>query len=123
MNASTHNSARFKLELWISFLGAPIVWLIQFQTNYALVPWSCTHGKAYILHITSAAFLAVAGGLIVLSSRQYRESTRGDWSSAPEGLMTSARFMLLIGILNSTLFTLLILAQAIPSFLISPCIQ
>jgi hypothetical protein len=114
---------RFGLGLWTSFLGAPIVWLIQFQAKYALVPWAFVHGNTAILHITAFVFLLIALGLVGLAWRFHDRCLTANANAFPEGLLSSGRFMSLIGIFNSSLFALLIAAQAIPAFLISPCVQ
>jgi uncharacterized membrane protein YidH (DUF202 family) len=112
------------LELWIGFLGAPVVWLIQFQTNYTLVPWTCAHGHHYLLHLSSALFLALGIVLVFLTLKHWRQNQRlvtdSQSDSSPAGI---AAFMSMVGLMNSGLFSLLILAQAIPPFFLSPCLE
>jgi hypothetical protein len=118
------NSVQSGLELWIGFLGAPVIWLIQFQTNYTLVPWTCVHGHRYLLHLSSALFLALGIALVLSTWKDWRK-TQGlevdrPSDSSPAGI---AAFMSMVGLMNSALFSLLILAQAIPSFFLSSCLE
>jgi hypothetical protein len=114
-------SERLKLRAWIAFLGGPIIWILQLQTSYTLVPWTCLHGMHFLLHLTSAVFLA--GAVALALSARMELKNHDDSAVLPAGLLPSARFMLLVGAWNSALFGLLIFAQGIPSFFISPCID
>jgi hypothetical protein len=123
-NKAVEMSVKSGLELWLGFLGAPVVWLIQFQTNYTLVPWTCVHGHHYLLHLSSAVFLLVGIVLVFVTWKDWRQSQRlvadRQSDSSPAGI---AAFMSMVGLMNSGLFSLLIFAQAIPPFFLSPCLE
>lgn len=50
------------LSLWTAVLGAPVLWLCHLQLSYMLVPWCCSSGKRWVLHVVSAVLLALTLG-------------------------------------------------------------
>jgi hypothetical protein len=110
-----------KLSLGAGLFAGPAAWAMQLQVVYALVPWACKHHRTYLLHVMTATFLlvSVAGGL--LAWREWRR-VGGGWPSGTEGDPdTRSRFMAVLGIFTSALFTLVILAQWVPAFVFDPC--
>jgi len=97
--------------LWAGVLIAPVVWLVQFEIRYVLVPWCCAHGHVGYLRLTSVA--AVVGALLCVGlARHNLRRARG---------AECDRFMAVVGLLLGCLFLLLILAQALPDFFLNPC--
>ena len=115
------SSPRENLLLWVGFLGTAIIWFIQLEANYALVPWVCSTGNKWVLHVSSFVFLVCGAvpGWIAWTCWSAAEQGKGsDRVSTGGGLR---RFMALTGMLMTGLFLFLILAQAIPNFFIDPC--
>lgn len=109
--------------LWTEVLGPPVLWLIQFQIRYALVPWCCANGKRSLLWTTSGGSLALAAVMLVMSWSSWRNTPSPPLTQeAPIG-QRRARFMAALGLMSSSLFLLLIAVQAIPVLFIDPCIQ
>ena len=107
--------------LWAGLLGAPAAWAAQMQLAYMLVPWCCRNDVHWPIHLTHFAFLALAllGGWF--SYREWQRVGRG-WPAGAEGDEPGrTRFLAVGGMTSSALFSLLILAQAIAAFFISPC--
>jgi hypothetical protein len=107
--------------LWMGVLGGPISWLTQFQLRYALVPWVCSSQNLFALHITSLVFLllTIAGGLVCWRDWRRRGAK---WPCELEsGPAQRDLFLSLLGMFSTGLFSLLIIAQAIPAFLLDPC--
>ena len=106
------------LALWIGVLGGPVLWLVQLQTLYMLVPWVCTSGKHWALYLASSVFFILAGAPLVVAWR-CRQTVDPEFRDS----VGSGRriFMANLGVLVSGLFLLVILAQAIPSFFLNPC--
>jgi hypothetical protein len=118
MNAEKKAEANDVLE-WFGILAGPLAWLTQFLTNYALVRRECMGHTKLALHIVSAVFLAI----VVLSgivSAMYFLKTR-QFSAASEQLAARRHFMAALGIFSALLFSVAIIAQAIPSFILDPC--
>jgi hypothetical protein len=98
------------LLLWAGILLAPIAFLLHLQINYSLVPWVCVTGKAFTLHLATAAALAlsVSGAFSA-------------WISWHRLTDVRSHFMAGWGLMMSALFSLVIVAQAIPTFILGPC--
>jgi hypothetical protein len=116
-------SPRENLQLWIGVLGSAIVWAIQLQTSYAMVPWACSSGHRWMLPVVSFAFLVVAAvpGLIALSI--WRKTSSPRRSERESRFQGRRRFMAMLGMMDSAVFFLLILAQGLPVFFIHPCLE
>src|SRR4051812_42943577 len=106
--------------LWFGVLAGPVAWLLQLQASYALVLWFCAKHESLPLHLATSTFLAIAivGGLISLG--QWR-SESVDEANGPEPIFDRPRFMALLGMMTSSLFALIIIAQWIPVFVLNPC--
>src|SRR5215212_7318089 len=111
-------SPRESLALWVGIFGGPVVWLVQLQTLYMLVPWVCTSGNHWVLYVASGLFLVLAALPTIIAWRCKQRFDSGFRDSAGSG---RRKFMARLGLLMSTLFLLVILAQAIPSFFLNPC--
>ncbi len=61
------------LALWTGILVGPIVWLISFQANFALVPWACILQAKLALYLVSLVALVLSGAAGLLAWRQWSE--------------------------------------------------
>lgn len=113
--------ARSTVSLWAGVLGIPVLWLIQLQTIYALVIWVCPTGRYWVLHALSSFFLIVTIVLGVLSWREWRDSGRGSPDTTEWGVAARNRLLGVIGMCNSVLYGLLIIAAGIATFFIDAC--
>ena len=104
--------------LWTGAVTAPVAWAIQFLIIYALVPHLCKVGASKSLHITSLTFIIIGIMAGVLSWWNL-----GQKEHSFEEERESIIFMGRLGIMTSALFTLIMLAQLIPTFFIDPCWQ
>ncbi len=108
------------LALWTGVLAGPIVWLISFEANFALVPWACIwQGKLALYLVSLVAFLlSAAAGF--LAWRQWTELGR---EVDPRGgdALSRSRIMAFGGIILSALACLIILAQAVPELVLGAC--
>jgi len=96
--------------LWSGILVPPIAFLINLQVNYSLVPWVCVTGRAFTLHLATGGTIALAacGGL-------------ASWSAWRRDGEPRSRFMAVWGLMMSAVFFVVIIAQAIPIFMLDPC--
>jgi len=108
------------LALWTGILAGPIVWLISFETLFALNPWACTFQTKLALYLVSivAFVLSLASGLLA-----WREWSTLGREADPKGgdILSRSRAMAFAGILVSTLTCLIILAQSIPELVLGAC--
>lgn len=113
-------SRRGEWTLWAGILAGPIAFATDFVVSYALVQHSCSTGRSRLLHTsTLVALLVTLGGLAAAwrSLRAVPAHARDDGGS----IFDRSRFMALGGIALSIAFTLVIVAIAIPRFVLSPC--
>jgi hypothetical protein len=93
---------KFDHKLWISMLGAPVLWLIYLQTAYVLVQPACASGSRSILHLTSLFALGLTLVLGGTSLAQWLRTSR----AAPfkeEATAGRQHAMAVIGTLQSAL--------------------
>jgi hypothetical protein len=106
--------------LWAGVLVPPTAFLFNLEAAYALVPVACNAGTVLLVHLVHLVSLALAvvGGLLAL--RVWRRSGAA-WPGGEGGRISRTQFMAGLGILMSLMFTVVILAQWIPSFILDPC--
>jgi hypothetical protein len=128
--ASSHARLGQDATLVVGFLAGPVVWAAGFVAQYGLQLTAAATNDKTLLHVVSvvAAVLACAG--IVLCFRAWRRSDAGpmpalDQKAAAEGdadLDTRRRerekFLALSGLAMNAFFVLVIVAEAIPTFLL-----
>ena len=98
----------------------PLAALGDLQVAYMLVTPSCEAGTSLPLHAVHAVMfsLALIGGLCGWVAWR-RVGTDGPHSDA--GRVARTRFLAIVGMLSTILFTLVIIAQWIADFVLSPC--
>ncbi|HJQ70616.1 MAG TPA: hypothetical protein VKA70_16685 [Blastocatellia bacterium] len=108
------------LALWAGVLLAPFAFLLNLQISYALVPWACSAGQPFWLHVASCGSLLLSLLGLFTAWRNWQKAGR---ESKVEGgdPRARSRFMAMLGLLMSGLFSLVILAQWIADFIIDPC--
>jgi hypothetical protein len=116
---NTFPSTKSDFSLWVGLLGAPTIWLINLQTNYLLVLYVCKGGPHSALFISALIWLGLAAGIIVLSLINFKSIPE-----APDDdvVLHARKFLAKVSIFVSILFFLIILAQAIPNFILDPCV-
>lgn len=98
-----------------------MTWLIGLQTDYALVPWVCTHQEIWLLRLVACAFLIVPALIMFLAWRNFRHQPQLEDPFSGEMVRDRARFMALMGLMNASIFFLVILAQVISTLIFDPC--
>jgi len=106
------------LVLWSVVLGPPILLLANLQLAYMMVPWACVRGARWPLHLVPPVMLLLAGGVALLAWRVWRRAGEDDHGASAAA---RTRFMAMVGLLSVALFTLAIVAQWIPIFVLGPC--
>lgn len=114
---------RTNTHLLIAMLGAPIAWLIYLLTGYLLVQYACSSGNHVALHLASGFFLACTIAVGVLSWKEWSKEGRRWPSDTDEGLAARRGTMSVVGLLQSGLFTLLVIVSWIAMFILHPCAQ
>ena len=112
--------ARLLRALWTGLLLPPAAFLLNLEVAYALVPTACSSRNPLLVHLVHIACLALAVVGSITALRTWRESG-ATWPGGQGGRVGRTQFMSGVGLLLGVLFTLVILAQWIPSFMLSPC--
>jgi hypothetical protein len=112
---------RGTIPLYAGLLGAPILWAVQFQLSYMLVPWSCTHRNAWLIPLVHVVFFIASVALGVLSWREWRRVGTSTPETQEQEQIARTRFLGAMGVMSAALFSLLILSHAVPSFFLDPC--
>lgn len=106
---------------WFSLLAPPVAFLAQLEANFAMVRPLCARDDRLPLHLVTLGAILVCAAALLVAWRAWR-SVAGPWpdyvTPAPS---PRSRFMAALGMLTSGLFLVLLLAQAIPAFVLSPC--
>jgi hypothetical protein len=106
--------------LWGGLLLAPAAFATNLQVGYLLVHPACLKNDMSLLHLVQILCLiaALAGALIAW--RVWRKEGPGFPGEAGSRGERS-RFMARIGVWMSALFALVIVSQAVPSFMLDQC--
>jgi hypothetical protein len=106
--------------LWAGILVSPIVWFLNLEANFALAPLACSGGgkpALYFVSVISLIVVAAAAGLSWVQWRSLEQEPAGQRARP----LPPRRAMALGGAALSSLFFLVILAQAIPSLMMAGC--
>lgn len=114
------SDAREIRDLWTGLLLAPAAFLLNLEVAYALVPTACASSTLLLVHAVHAVCLVLAALGAMTALRRWR-LTGETWPGGAGGRLSRSRFMSGLGLFLSLLFVLVILAQWIPSFVLSPC--
>ena len=115
------NVDRGAIPLYAGLLGSPLLWAIQFQLSYMLVPWVCTHRNAWLLPLVHLVFFTLSIVCGALSWREWRRVGTSLPHSEEEDVVARTKFLGALGLMSVALFSLLILAQTVTSFFLDPC--
>jgi hypothetical protein len=119
------SSATSLTAQWTGFFLAPAVFFAHLQLAYVLVPWSCVTGQHAWLHVAGIASVLLALAGTALAWWVWGRESDGAESHEPTGQdggpTPRARFVGVIGFVMGTMFSLLLAAQWVSAFFISPC--
>lgn len=113
-------SPRGILAAWSGWICGPGAWGLHLGASYLLVEPACDSLGVWVLYAAALASMALALAGIGLAWRTWNRLGRG-WPRAAGGVIGRSRFLALSGLVLSAYFLLLVIAQAIPMLLISPC--
>ncbi len=101
--------------LWFAVIGTPLLMLLNLQLSYSLTPLACKAGSVLAMHVITAILLA----LVIVAGVGCAVRLRSNWRE--DTVLSRPGFMAMLGILESTLFTVVIIAQWLPHAYLSPC--
>jgi hypothetical protein len=106
--------------LWAGVLLAPLAFFLQFQVNFTLSQWACSGGPMWAVYAALAAGLVVAAAGAWIGWRNWR-TVGGEWPGDSAGAVERTRFMGLGGMILSSAFCLIILAQSLTTAVLGVC--
>ena len=112
--------AREIRDLWTGLLLAPAAFLLNLEVAYALVPTACSSSSRLLVHAVHLVCLVLAALGTLTALRRWR-LTGETWPGGAGGRLSRSRFMSGVGLLLSLFIVMVIVAQWIPSFVLSPC--
>jgi len=105
---------------WTGLLLAPATFFAHLQGAYVLVPRACRYHADVWLHVVGVASVLLAALGTGVAWRVWTAAGR-DASTETGGAVGRARFLGLTGFAVGALFVLLLTAQWVAAFVISPC--
>ncbi len=107
-------------RLWIGLLLPPAAWIAQLQALYLSSEFGCATSNFTKNHIVVVVALVVA--LIGWAFAWHEWTKTRDDAAVDTGERdTRSRFMALVGVMSGALFSLLIVAQWLPTLTGVPC--
>ena len=111
---------RAPVAQWIGLLLAPAVFFAHLQITYVLVPWACVRGGDVWIHLTGILSVALALAGSVTAWRAWMRAGR-EVPGEGGGELPRTRFMGAVGLGVSATLTLVLFAQWLTAFFLSPC--
>lgn len=121
--AAAHETVRqgeSPAPLWWAIWAGPLAWAFDLGFSYTLTQHSCSTGHHYVLHVISLVCFLLASSGLVAGIAEYRALPR---EAREEGRrpIDRAHFQALLGIVFSTSFAMVIVAGAVPRWILSAC--
>jgi hypothetical protein len=106
--------------LWLLVVLAPVIVAIEMQTNFVLVRQACSVQRNVILYaiVVIAMLLTIGTALVAFS---FWRRAGADWPREGGDLGTRIRFLCMLGLLNSGISFLIIVAHGIATTIFDPC--
>jgi hypothetical protein len=113
-------AGRTPLGLWWSLIAGFAAWGSDLGLSYMLEQHSCSTGHHYVLHIISIVCLAIALTGFGTGWVEFRQIP-GTASEEGGSHFDRAHFQALLGMAFSLSFALVIIAGAVPRWILGPC--
>lgn len=107
------------LGLWFSIIAGPLAWSLDLGISYPTVQWARGTGHGGVLHVISVLTLLLACAGLWTACNIYSELPS---NAKEDGADVSGRrrFMSIFGMAFSIAFGIVIIASAMPQFILSP---
>jgi hypothetical protein len=103
-----------------SILLPALVWALEMEVNYALVRRACSAQRSLTLHLVTVAALLLTAVSIGIAWKSWRRAGKR-WPNELADMPTRIGFLSILGLLVSSIFFLVILAQGIATVFFYPC--
>jgi hypothetical protein len=107
--------------LWAGIVAGPAAWAADLTLSYALVKPACESARHGVLQaITGGSLLVIAGGVFFSWRALQAAGIDGPTDGGSE--LQRARFMAVLGLATGALFTVQVLAGAVPRWVLDACL-
>ncbi len=122
LHATYWDSKKAIALLWFGVFAGPVGWALDVGISYALVQWTCEMDHPNVLHLFSLLGLVfvAAGGA---ASYWCLARVPSDASNEGGGSADRSRFLAILGLALTAMSLALVIANAVPRFILSPCHQ
>ena len=106
--------------IWWAMFGGPFAWACDLGFSYVLQQHTCSTGHHYVLHVITVvcALVALTGFLAGMAAYKRVPDDANDHGVRP---MDRTHFQVLFGMVFSLAFTVVIIAEAVPRWILHPC--
>jgi hypothetical protein len=111
---------RAPVAQWVGMFLAPAAFAVHLEVSYNLIPWACVRGGDLWVHLVDAAALLLSLVGAIVAWRVWQRMGR-DAPGEGGGSLPRTTFLGVCGLGFSTMITLVLFAQWIAAFYISPC--
>jgi hypothetical protein len=105
---------------WSIVLVPAMAMLVHVGLGYAVVNWACVKGSRTLIHVTAVAALLAALAAGVLARGEWRRGGGRRTDEEPDAA-ARARFLGVLGMASSALFSVSIVAQWLANVYLAPC--
>ena len=111
---------RAPVAQWVGLFLAPAAFFAHLQVTYVLVPWACARSGDVWIHVSGVVSVALALAGSVAAWRAWMRAGR-EVPGEGGGSLPRTRFVGAAGLGVSATITLVLFAQWLTAFVISPC--
>ncbi len=106
--------------IWCAMFAGPFAWASDLGFSYVLEQHACSTGHHYVLHLITVvcALIALAGFAAGFAAYKRVPEEAEDHGMRP---MDRTHFQTLFGMIFSLAFTVVIVAEAVPRWILHPC--
>lgn len=106
--------------VWWAMFGGPFAWGCDLGFSYVLEQHTCSTGHHYVLHVITVvcALIALSGFVAGWVAFAHVHRDADDKGVRP---MDRTHFQVMFGVVFSLAFTMVIIAEAVPRWILHPC--
>jgi len=108
---------------WFGLLAPPLAMLTNVSLGFALVPWSCAAESRVVLHVEIAVLVLISVAAGFVAHREWKRYGGGGEADDSGGPAARTRFLGVMGMGSSALFTLILLWQWLANVFLTPCLS
>ena len=108
---------------WFGVLAPPLAMLMNVNLGYALVVWSCAARTRVLLHAEIAVLVIISVTAGFVAHHEWRRHGGGGEADDSGGPAARTRFLGVMGMGSSALFTMILIWQWLANVYLTPCLS